>query len=196
MNITLETVRDKWSACYPADLLATLYPVPRTAVEVLTLRDGPWAEVPAFDRLWTVFHEGVLSDSVLRLSACDSAIRALDREIDAGREPHPASWNAVAVAKQFALGNATAEEMYVARAAACTAACTAARAAANAAAAAAAAAANTAANAAFAAAAANTAAAAANAVAGAATNADHTFAAAAERQTQIERLLTIMKENA
>jgi len=118
MNITLELVRDEWSACYPADQLATLYPVPRTVIEVLTLTDGPWAEVPAADRLWTVFHTGVLSDRILRLSACDSAERALQRERDAGREPHPDLWAAVAVARAFALGNATAEEMKDASAAA------------------------------------------------------------------------------
>ena len=109
MNITLELVRDRWGACpeYTADRLAALYPVPRTPIEILTLTDGPWAEVPAAYRLWTVFHEGVLSARVLRLSACDSADRALTRERDAGREPHPDLWAAVTVARAFALGKAT-----------------------------------------------------------------------------------------
>jgi len=115
MLITLELVRDEWSACYQADRLADLYPVPRTVIEVLTLTTGPWANVSAFDRLWTVLHAGVLSDSVLRLSACDSAERALEREREAGREPHPDLWAAVVVARAFALGKATAEEMKAAR---------------------------------------------------------------------------------
>ena len=209
MLITLETVRDEWSACpeYTADRLAALYPVPRTPIEILTLTDGPWAEVPAAYRLWTVFHEGVLSDRILRLSACDSAERALTREREAGREPHRDSWNAVAVAKRFALGVATAEEMDVARAAARAAAHTAFAAfydrgtyadantaadnAAAAFAAAAFAAANTAADNAAAAFAATTYAATAYAAAATA------YAAfAAERRTQVDRLLTISEENA
>jgi len=182
MLITLETVRDKWLACYPADLLAALYPVARTPIEILTLTDGPWAEVSAQDRLWTVFHKGVLSNRILRLSACDCAERALQRERDAGREPHRDSWNAVAVAKQFALGNATAQEMNDAAYDAATA------------------------NAAFAA----NAAAAHAPHAAATTHADAAFSAfsafsddadadypdyASERRTQVDRLLTIIAEN-
>ena len=184
MKITLELVRDKWGACpeYTADRLAALYPVPRNAAEVLTLTDGPWAEVPAADRLCTVLRKGVLSNRVLRLSACDCAERALNRERDAGREPHPYYWNAVAVAKQFALGNATAQEMRDAAYDAATA------------------------NAAFAA----NAAAAHAPHAAATTHADAAFSAfsafsddadadypdyASERRTQVDRLLTIIAEN-
>jgi len=191
MKITLKLVRDKWWSCpgYPAALLAALYPVPRTAVEVLTMKDGPWAEVPAADRLCTVLRKGVLSNRVLRLSACDCAERALNRERDAGREPHPYYWNAVAVAKQFALGNATAEEMYVARAAACTAVRTV-RAGRNSYLAEAYTAA--AARAAAAADAADTVVASIAATAAEAA----TTAAATERRTQVDRLLTIIAENA
>ena len=189
MKITLKLVRDKWWSCpgYPAALLAALYPVPRTAVEVLTMKDGPWAEVPAADRLCTVLRKGVLSNRVLRLSACDCAERALNRERDAGREPHPYYWNAVAVAKQFALGVATAEEMKDARAAACTAVRTV-RAGRN----------SYLAEAYTAAAARAAAAADAYATAAAycaADNAANAAAYASERRTQVNSLLTIIAEN-
>jgi len=196
MNITLELVRDRWGACpeYTADQLAALYPVPRNAAEVLTLTDGPWAEVSAQDRLWTVFHEGVLSDRILRLSACDCAERALTREREVGREPHPDLWAAVAVARAFALGKATAQDMKAASAAARAAAHTAFAAGAHSAAAFAAAAATAAyANAAAYCAADNAANAAATATA---VYAADTFAFAAERRTQVDRLLTIIEENA
>lgn len=116
--ITLEYVRDDRRACYSADRLAALYDRPHTPLEVLTRNDGPWADVPAKDRLWTVLHAGVLPDKTLRLFACDCAERALTREHDAGREPDPRSWAAVEVARKYAVGQATTEDLAAAHAAA------------------------------------------------------------------------------
>ena len=50
-------------------------------------------------------------DRILRLFACDCAERALRLERDAGRELDPRSWAAVAVSRQFAVGEATAGEL-------------------------------------------------------------------------------------
>ncbi len=54
----------------------------------------------------------------LRLWGCDCAERALQRERDAGREPAKRSWGAIAVARRFAGGEATREELVAAWAAA------------------------------------------------------------------------------
>lgn len=111
MNITLEQVRDEWRACYGADRLAELYDRPHTPLEVLTRNDGPWADVPAKDRLWTAMHNGVLPDRTLRIFAADCAERALLRERSAGREPDARSWRAVEVARMYVSGTATRAEL-------------------------------------------------------------------------------------
>lgn len=122
MVITLELVRDTWKACYSAERLALLYDTSKSALEVLTRKDGPWARVPYKDRLWTVLREGVLTDKQLRLVAVSYASRALRDERKAGREPDPRSWEAVKVAKKFANGKATEQELSAAESAAWSAA--------------------------------------------------------------------------
>lgn len=109
--ITLEYVRDERRACYSSERLAALYDRPHTPLEVLTRQDGPWADVPAKDRLWTVLCEDVLPDKMLRLFACDCAEHALIRERKAGREPDARSWNAVEVSRRFANGAVTSKEL-------------------------------------------------------------------------------------
>lgn len=118
MKITLELVRDKWQACYDADRLAELYDRPMTPLEVLTRTDGAWADVPAKDRLWTVCHDGVLPDRMFRLFACDCAERALLAERAAGREPDARSWESVEVARRYAEGKATFDDLSTAQVAA------------------------------------------------------------------------------
>jgi len=126
-----------------------------------------------------------------RLFAADCAERALERERAAGREPHPDSWRAIAVARRYANSKATPQELAAAAANAVHAAAYA-----NAAADAAAYAATAAYAAAAAAAAADAAAYAANATdAHAAAYANAAYAAAAyaaytatERQWQTTRL--------
>jgi len=53
----------------------------------------------------------VLDARVLRLFACDCAERALRRERKAGREPDAASWECVRIARLYAVGKATKEEL-------------------------------------------------------------------------------------
>ena len=57
-----------------------------------------------------------------RLFAADCAERALERERAAGREPHPDSWRAIAVARRYANSKATPQELAAAAAAAAYAA--------------------------------------------------------------------------
>ena len=111
MKITLELVRDEWTACYDADRLASLYDRPMTALEVLTRKDGLWAQVSGEDRLWTVMHEGVIDERTLRLFACDCAERAVSRI----KKPDARSLAAIEVARRFANGEATADELDAAR---------------------------------------------------------------------------------
>ena len=51
----------------------------------------------------------------LRLWACECALRALNRERKAGREPHAGSWTAIEVATRYANGLATKDELAAAR---------------------------------------------------------------------------------
>ena len=106
-KITLELVRDDWEACYRPERLASLYDRPMTVLEVLTRKDGPWANVPDADRLWTVLREGVIDDRTLRLFACDCAERVLSRAAN----PDPRSVEAIKVSRRFAYGDATEEEL-------------------------------------------------------------------------------------
>jgi len=195
--ITLEYIRDVRRACYSADRLAALYDRPHTPLEVLTRNDGPWADVPPQDRLWTVLHDGVLPDKMLRLFACDCAERALTREREAGREPDVRSWEAVQVSRRFANGQATHEELSAARAAAASAAAYADDAATSAAYAAAYAA-DAATSAAYVARAATDTARAATYAAAyaddAATRAAYAAAYAAERRWQVEHLVNMIQE--
>ena len=91
-------------------------------------------DIPGEDRIWVALREDVLSPRILRHFACDCAERALLRERERGREPDPRSWRAVEVARRYADGLATREELTAAWAAARTAARTAAGVAAGAAA--------------------------------------------------------------
>ena len=74
------------------------------------------------DTLWCLRavlpEEKAERDKQARLLACDYAERALNREREDGREPGPSSWDAIRVARAFALGQATNAELAAAWAAA------------------------------------------------------------------------------
>ena len=136
-EITATMVSDDWAACYAKGRVAELFPVPRTPLEVLTLKEGPWADVPPKDRLWVATQEGVLPDKTLRLFACwcaEQVLHMYEEKYPGDSRPR----NAIEVARRFAVGDATEEDRdaawAAARAAAGAAAGAAARAAAGAAA--------------------------------------------------------------
>jgi len=116
--ITLEQVRDDWKACYRPRRLAALFRSPKTPLEVLAIKRGTWADVPSEDRLWVVLREGVLPDKTLRLFGCWCA----DTSLAMTPNPDPRSIAAVEVARRFALGEATRDELDAARYAAWVAA--------------------------------------------------------------------------
>ena len=114
---------DQLMACtpcnsYPRERIEALLPDPFSAEDVAALA------IANTDRVWALI--ALLDDRHQRLFACDCADRALGR-VDA---PDPRSVEAAVVARRFANGEATAEELDAERAAACDAACDAARAAA------------------------------------------------------------------
>jgi hypothetical protein len=95
----------------------------------LTPREVAGLDIPAEDRLWALIFV-VLDDRSRRELACDCVERALERERAAGREPDARSWAAVEVARRYARGEVTADELAAAWNAAWNAASTAASAAA------------------------------------------------------------------
>ena len=106
-----------WGACYDDDQIAAIVPAEGlTPLQVCDL------DIPADDRLWVVLRESVIPAGPLRLLACKWARVALDAERAVGREPDPRSWAAIDVGERFARGEATAEELAAARAAAWAAA--------------------------------------------------------------------------
>jgi hypothetical protein len=74
-------------------------------------------DIPIEDRLWAIIYVW-LDDRQRRLFATDCAERALLRERAAGREPDERSWTVVRVARAYARGGATDEELAAAKAAA------------------------------------------------------------------------------
>ena len=94
------------------------------ALASTALRDDA---IPRDDRLWLGI--SLMDKRQQRLFSCDCAERALNRERARGREPGERSWNALVVARRFANGEATREELAAARDAAWDAARDAARAA-------------------------------------------------------------------
>ena len=112
----------------------------RTWLDALTYAPGPIAcivEIPSrvsrdTDKQvgrWRRLIAAVDASKQLRLFACECAERALKGEREAGREPAEVSWQAIEVARQFANGEATAEELRAACSAAYSGADTAYRAA-------------------------------------------------------------------
>jgi len=70
------------------------------------------------NKLWCLLRPEVIPEKTLHTLSCDFADRALLREREAGREPDPRSWRAVAVKRLWIDGQATDDELRAARAAA------------------------------------------------------------------------------
>lgn len=65
--------------------------------------------LPIADRVWFVIN--LLDERSCRLWACDCMDRALKHELAVGRNPRPDSVIAIGVARRFARGRATPEEL-------------------------------------------------------------------------------------
>ena len=93
-------------ACYKDDRLAKLIPP-----EGLTPEEVAAAGVPVDDRIWALCYAAGLDSKSLRLFSCRTARRALAHIAN----PDPLSIAAVDTAERFARGEATKEELGVAR---------------------------------------------------------------------------------
>ena len=89
---------------------------------VAALRGAPGLSDEDWQWLMHTYMDRQGYKSELRLAACYYATRALKRERKVGREPDKRSWEAVRVARRFAQGKATREELDAARDAAVAAA--------------------------------------------------------------------------
>ena len=78
------------------------------------------AGVSARDKLWVLLREKILTEHELRLFACWCADRALRAETKAGRNPDKRSCAAVQIARAFAHGKATTDQLAEAESAAWT----------------------------------------------------------------------------
>jgi len=83
-----------------------------TALQILDL------DIPAEDRLWAVLREELIDPRALRLFACREAELALNRVQRRGGAVDPRSREAIRVARRYANGMASDEELDAARAAA------------------------------------------------------------------------------
>lgn len=102
----------EWRACYTNERIAEL--VPPEGLTPLQVLDLP---IPWRHALWVLRHEEVVPDRELRLFDCRCARRACER---AGWSD-ARSLEAIRVAEAYANGEATASELYLARAAAAAA---------------------------------------------------------------------------
>ena len=105
MNLTHDQIR-AWRACWPPEHLTKVL----SRHEIWTPElIAAQQDVPAEHRLWAVLR--CCSDRQQRLLACQWAERALLRERTAGIEPRASVWTALEVARRYATGEATAQEL-------------------------------------------------------------------------------------
>jgi hypothetical protein len=112
MNITIDDVLS-WMPCERYDTREKLLAVTggRESMTHIQVADLP---IPLKDVVWVLveaLHRMPHGERDYSLFVCDYVERALFREREAGREPDERSWNAVFVAREFAMGRATEEEL-------------------------------------------------------------------------------------
>jgi hypothetical protein len=107
-GIHVVTLTQIWDWLGPA-----LHPVTAVSDERIDAGDKTvcrWATIGPALTTW--------NERTMRLFACDCAERALLRERERGREPDQRSWNSITVARRFANGGASRQELDAARASA------------------------------------------------------------------------------
>ena len=108
-KITVKKIMS-WNPCseYPESRVKELIGKGKTPLEICDL------EISAKDRLWVLLRNEIIPENDLHELACKFAEQALKAEIKAGREPHPDSWNAIKVKRQWLKGKATDEQLQAA----------------------------------------------------------------------------------
>jgi hypothetical protein len=113
MKITVKQIM-KWNPCdeYSKSRVKKLIGKGKTPLEICDL------EIPVPDIFWALFRDEIIPENDLHELACKFAERALKAERNAGREPHPDSWKAIKVKRQWLKGRVTDEELSAAGSAA------------------------------------------------------------------------------
>jgi len=108
----------KWDPCsdYPESRIKEIIGSGKYVNEILDLK------IPPQDILWVVLREEVIPKIVLHELACKFAETALKAERKAGREPHPDSWKAIKVKRQWLKNKVTDDQLSAAESAAWSAA--------------------------------------------------------------------------
>jgi len=115
-EVTLQEVLS-WRPCYESGKtarIATRFGESATAAEVFS---GLRGKIPDEDMLWLLLRPAWWEAPyvVLRTLVCDFSQHALEQERSRGREPQPRSWESVRIARSYARGQATEEDLEVAR---------------------------------------------------------------------------------
>ena len=88
------------------DQVREAIPKPTKIVEFLRMK-----QIPATVRLYIILNYVFLLPKTMRLLACDSAERALQREDAIGGKTFNKSWNAISVARRYSVGLATPDDL-------------------------------------------------------------------------------------
>jgi hypothetical protein len=122
MKITKRYLR-KIGACYDDNQLAELWGNAFGKRQSVTpLEFAECSHPKKDDLLWVLLREEVIPANALHELACKFAEGALLKEREAGREPDPRSWEAIATKRRWIAGDATDADLEAAWAAAWAAA--------------------------------------------------------------------------
>jgi len=115
MQVTVREVLS-WGLCdkYPPDKIIELFAGRKQllALDILELN------IPASDKLWVVFREGLIPTNTLHEFICRYTEYVLMRERKAGREPDARSWDAISTKRKWLRGETTDTKLSIAEGAA------------------------------------------------------------------------------
>jgi hypothetical protein len=97
---------------YPESKVEELIGKGKTPLEMCDLK------IPVHDIFWVLFSDEIIPDKTLHELACKFAEQSLKAERKAGREPHPDSWKAIKVKRQWLKSKATNKQLSAAESAA------------------------------------------------------------------------------
>jgi hypothetical protein len=114
LTITVEDLI-RFGPCYEGCELDDLLELFRSRPVWTALDIAALTQYSAADRLWLLLRPELIPDLTLHELACEFTERALTRERDAGREPHPRSWDAIAAKRKWLAGEIGDSELRSAR---------------------------------------------------------------------------------